>query len=546
MVGVAGELVPLNGFTVDLAAEALRDADGNEVPLRAQSFAVLRHLVANAGRIVSKDELNCAVWDGVAVTDDSLVQCVRDVRRAIGDTRQDIVRTVPRRGYRLDPPETTRHPSSPWGIPVRAAAALALLALVATVLWQGLRPPPVAAALDIPVVAVLPFETIGPDPALDYLGRGVASDIIAMLARAPDMAVVSAPSSFPFGSAPVDPRTVGAELGAGYLLAGDVRREGDRLRVTAQLVEAGTGRHLWAERFDRTGADPLALQDEIAGRVVGALTGERGMIKRAQYREAWGKDSASLGEYDYYLRGNDVFMRFESRQSNERAGAIWREGLARYPDSTLLTNRLGWYHYKAGQYLWSDDPAADFERAGALARQVLAQDGLTPLVQRYSYWLLAQTLVHEGRIAEAIAAAQTVIAVAPNDAFVLWALANTLIKAGETDPSAEWFEKATRLDPRQRSLHHPTQGHLYYLQERYEEALAEFALGMPLTPDMKLLRAIALVRLDRLDAAREQVRAALRDEPGLDLARWQATMQRADPALLEAEIADLARAGLPE
>jgi TolB-like protein/DNA-binding winged helix-turn-helix (wHTH) protein len=541
----SGETFTLNGVTVDFAAQRVRDATGAEVPLRAQSLAVLRHLIENAGRAVSKDELITSVWGGIAVTDDSLVQCVRDVRRALGDERQRIVRTVPRRGYRLDLPDATRAPASLRITPLFATAALALLALVAVALWHSL-PPPAPAAAGIPVVAVLPFENMSPDPELTYLSKGVAADLIAMLARAPDMVVVSALSSFPFGSAPVDLREVGAALGAGYLLQGGVRREGEQLRITAQLIDAETGQHLWAERFDRAGADPLALQDEVAGRVVGALTGERGVIVRSQYRAAWGKDSANLGEYDYYLRGHDVFMRFESRQSNERAGAIWREGLALYPDSALLMSRLGWYHYKAAQYLWSDDPVADLETAGALARQVLAREGLTPMVQRFGHWLLAQTLVHQGDIDQALVEARTAIEIAPNDAFVLWALADTLLVGGETDQSAVWLEKAARLDPSQRSLHHPSRAHLYLLQARYDEALEEFALGAPLVPYSQLLRAITLVRLNRMDEAKVQIGAALSAEPGLSLARWQATSHRAEHALVMAELADLAAAGLPE
>jgi adenylate cyclase len=189
--------ITLNGRSVDFAAQRVRDATGAEVPLRAQSLAVLRHLVDNAGRAVSKDELIAAVWGGIAVTDDSLVQCVRDVRRALGDERQSdradrAAPGLPARSAGGDAAACTSRPKLLF-----AAAALALLALVAMVLWQTLRPPPPPAAANVPVVAVLPFENMSPDPALDYLGNGVAGDIIAMLTRAPDMVVVSALSSFP-------------------------------------------------------------------------------------------------------------------------------------------------------------------------------------------------------------------------------------------------------------------------------------------------------------------------------------------------------------
>jgi adenylate cyclase len=541
----SGETFTLNGVTVDFAAQRVRDASGAEVPLRAQSLAVLRHLIENAGRAVSKDELIAAVWGGIAVTDDSLVQCVRDVRRALGDESQRIVRTVPRRGYRLDLPEAMRPSAPSRRTPLFAAAALALLALVAVVLWQTLRPPAPAAA-GVPVVAVLPFENMSPDPALDYLGRGVAEDLIAMLARAPDMAVVSALSSFPFGSTPVDPRAVGTELGAGYLLAGGVRREGDRLRLTAQLIDAETGQHLWAERFDRAGTDPLALQDEIAGRVVGALTGERGLIVRSQYRAAWGKDTAQLGEYDYYLRGHAIFIRIESRATNDEAGRIWADGLAHYPDSALLKVKLGWHHAVAVKYLWSDNPAADIAAADRLAREVLSETNLSPLVERLARWLRAFLLLKQGNDEAALAEARRTVEMGPNDAWVLWALTDALLAAGETEQSAAWLERAAALDPRQHALHAQTRGYLYYRQGRYEHALAEFARAGPLFGFNQAARVVALMRLGRADEARAAIRSALEDSPGLSLTAWRATYGNSEPAFLEAELADLAAAGLPE
>jgi adenylate cyclase len=540
----SGETFTLNGVTVDFAAQRVRDASGAEVPLRAQSLAVLRHLIENAGRAVSKDELIAAVWGGIAVTDDSLVQCVRDVRRALGDESQQIVRTVPRRGYRLDLPEAMRPPAPSRRTPLFAAAALALLALVAVVLWQTLRPPAPAAA-GVPVVAVLPFENLSPDPALDYLGRGVAEDLIAMLARprhggrlgAVLLSVRQRPGRSARGRH-------GAR--AGYLLAGGVRREGDRLRLTAQLIDAETGQHLWAERFDRAGTDPLALQDEIAGRVVGALTGERGLIVRSQYRAAWGKDTAQLGEYDYYLRGHAIFIRIESRATNDEAGRIWADGLAHYPDSALLKVKLGWHHAVAVKYLWSDNPAADIAAADRLAREVLSETNLSPLVERLARWLRAFLLLKQGNDEAALAEARRTVEMGPNDAWVLWALTDALLAAGETEQSAAWLERAAALDPRQHALHAQTRGYLYYRQGRYEHALAEFARAGPLFGFNQAARVVALMRLGRADEARAAIRSALEDSPGLSLTAWRATYGNSEPAFLEAELADLAAAGLPE
>jgi TolB-like protein/DNA-binding winged helix-turn-helix (wHTH) protein len=279
--------VRFNGVTVDLDAELVRDAAGREMPLRAQSFAVLRHLVANAGRIVTKDELFAAVWKGVAVTDDSLVQCVRDIRQALGDEAQAVLKTVPRRGYRLDlPPAAVAAPgpgrrASRWPAVLAGAAFGALAVVVAATAWRE----PAAEADGLPSIAVLPFDDMSAAQDIGYLGDGLAEDVISMLARSPDVMVIARNSSFAYGGAPVDVRQVGEELGVDYVLEGSVRREGAALRVVAQLNDAETGAHVWAERFDQRGDDPPALMDAVADRIIGTLIGERGQIKRAQYRE---------------------------------------------------------------------------------------------------------------------------------------------------------------------------------------------------------------------------------------------------------------------
>ena len=201
------------------------------------------------------------------------------------------------------------------------------------------------AGAHVPSIAVLPFDDLSPDKSLGYLGDGVSEDIITMLSRFPDLSVIARNSSFVYKGKPVDIRQVGRDLNVDYALEGSVRKDGDQIRITAQLIDTETGKHVWAERYDKTGKDPLALQDEVTGKIIAAMTGEKGQVKQGQYRDAWGKDAADLGEYDYYLRGHDVFMNATSREDNDRAGRIWEEGLAKYPNSNLLKVKLGLYHF---------------------------------------------------------------------------------------------------------------------------------------------------------------------------------------------------------
>ena len=196
---------------------------------------------------------------------------------------------------------------------------------------------------DIPSVAVLPFKDLSADKSLGYLGDGVANDIIAILSRFSDVAVVSRTSSFAYRDKEGDVRQIGKELGVGYVVEGSVRKEGDRVRIVAQLINAKTGDHVWADRFDKAGTDPWALQDELTGKIVGAMTGEWGAIRKADYSQAWGKDSTNLAEYDYYLRAESQ-LNLYTKEGLERSGEISRQGLQVFPGSPLLTVELGWSH----------------------------------------------------------------------------------------------------------------------------------------------------------------------------------------------------------
>ena len=204
-------------------------------------------------------------------------------------------------------------------------------------------PPTQKVSSTVPAVAVLPFDDMSAGQNLGYLGDGVAEDIITALSRFPDLVVVARSSSFTYKGKAVDIRQVGKELGVDYVVEGSVRKDGDKLRIVSQLIDAKNNEHVWAERFDRSGMDPWALQDEVTGMIVSALTGETGALKQAQYRQAWGKDATTLEEYDYYLRGHEQYVKY-IKEGIERSGEIWREGLAKFPSSSLLRVKLGWHH----------------------------------------------------------------------------------------------------------------------------------------------------------------------------------------------------------
>ncbi|TIX78466.1 MAG: hypothetical protein E5V27_24725, partial [Mesorhizobium sp.] len=246
----AARTFAINGVIVDVAGGFVRDREGREIALRPQAFDLLKYLLENAGRLVTKDELMQAVWPGVFVTDDSLVQCVRDIRRALHDESQSVLKAVPKRGYRLaivaaDPPSA----------PVRwrwtaATVALGLLAAGAVWLFMGLAIEKRSDTV-LPSVAVLPFQAIGGEASVQRLAGGLTEDIITDLARFPEFRVIAHNSTEVYEGKPANPTEVGAALGAGFVVEGSIQRQADRVRVTAQFIDAKTGNHLWSNRWDR-------------------------------------------------------------------------------------------------------------------------------------------------------------------------------------------------------------------------------------------------------------------------------------------------------
>jgi TolB-like protein/DNA-binding winged helix-turn-helix (wHTH) protein len=292
------------GFTLDLARGALLGPGGAEVPLRPKSFALLRLLVESAGRLLDRDAIMAAVWPDVTVTDDSITQCVRDVRRALGDEAGRLLRTVPRRGYLLAAEVSRARPSpapadgSPTsfeeaprqattgpvgttttaGLPSRrialATAVLLLLALAATGAWWP-RPSGTPAG-GKPGIAVLPFDNLGGDEATGRLADGLTEDVITDLARFRGLDVIARNSTETYKGKPVDIRQVGKDLDVGYVLEGSIQRQNDLMRVTAQLIDTRTGAHVWTDRWDRPTRDLFAVQAEVAERVGVALGGPMG------------------------------------------------------------------------------------------------------------------------------------------------------------------------------------------------------------------------------------------------------------------------------
>jgi TolB-like protein len=264
--------------TLDLGHGSLRDASG-VIELRSKSFEVLRYLVLNAGRLVTKEELLQAMWPNVTVSDESLTRCISDIRHALQDRDSRFIKTVPRRGYRFEAPVSVSGKPAANG------------------------PPTVGANLpnpEGPSIAVLPFENISADSEQDYFADGMVEEITIALSRFKWLFVISRNSSFMYKRKLIDIKQVGRELGVRYILQGSVRKVGSYIRISGQLIEAATGSHLWANTFDGGLQDVFELQDNVTRSVVGAIAPR---LIKAEIEFARRKPSGTWSSYDRYLRG---------------------------------------------------------------------------------------------------------------------------------------------------------------------------------------------------------------------------------------------------
>jgi adenylate cyclase len=255
---------------------------------------------------------------------------------------KNIARPVRVYRVRLDEVATRRSAavkrSHIWKWTIAAGAAVVLMA--SATLWSFYSREPSAPSPSVtsqptiiaaaPSIAVLPFANMSGDPALDYFADGVTDTMIAGLSRSPAIRVVARTSTAVYKGKAIDVRQISKELGVRYVLEGSVQKGTDELRIVAQLIDGGTGDHVWGERYDREGTDALALQDEVVEKVIGTLAGNHGLIRKKEYEQSWGKDRASLEEYDYYPRGHHLWDRF-TREDTHEAIAIWQQGARSLP-----------------------------------------------------------------------------------------------------------------------------------------------------------------------------------------------------------------------
>ncbi len=403
------------------------------------------------------------------------------------------------------------------------------------------RPPPRAAPRK-PSIAVLPFANMSGDAEQEYFSEGVTEDIITNLSRNRAFFVISRSTSFTYKGPAVDVAKVGTELGVRYVVEGSVRRAGNRVRITAQLIDAETGHHLWADRYDRDLADVFAVQDEIAQRIAGAIA--PGIIS-AEIRHAQQKDPNRLDAWDRIMRAHWHIRRFTQADLAE-ARRLLTEAIGLDPTNSTAFSDLAFLRHFQACFGWGESAAEAHAGAGEAARQaVTLDDG-----DATAHTVLAIYEMFSGRHDEARRRLRRAIDLDPNCAFAHAYIGVSHAFAGETEAALAHCVDAIRLSPRDPLLiiFYLAQGWAALAAERYEEAF-EFtiraAASNPEFPDIYAVRAAAEGQLGRVEAARSTLGEMLRRMPGLTVADERLNRPFARAADRERFLAGLRKAGLP-
>ena len=466
-------------------------------------------LAQHAGQVVPREDLHARLWPGTSVTDDALSRCIYELRRQLSQAGGNpqlkaLIETIPKRGYRLRaeitlPGVRTRDP--PGKRPRRLALAAVAGVLLAALLWiafdrqagESAIPPPASASNSI---AVLPFVDMSAERNQAYLADGISEEILNRLAQAGNLLVISRTSSFVFRNESMDIRDIAAKLDVRHVLEGSVRKSGDTIRITAQLIAAADNSHLWSETFDRKLGDLFAIQDEIAASVATALR------VRLAGGKPHGRMPATVEAYENYLQGQFFYHR-RAPGDNERSVGYYEDAVAMDPGYARAWAAL------SGAYslLWREDPLKVRVMRDKQGQAALKAVELDPALA-VAHSRLASFHFSTNNVAAGRRHAQLAATLDPDDLLVLGGMAGEAMSSGHFDSAIELWRRSIALDP----LATPARMNLALTlaaDGRLDESLAELRKVLDLRADnssdvrLEMIRVLILLR--RFDEAQSEL-----------------------------------------
>jgi adenylate cyclase len=357
-------------------------------------------------------------------------------------------------------------------------------------------PRPMPAQSDKPSIAVLAFTNMSGDPEQEYFSDGISEDIITDLSKLSEMHVIARNSSFTYKGKPVDVKQVGRDLGVRYVLEGSVRKAGNRVRVTGQLIDAESGAHIWADRFDRDLTDIFAVQDELTHEIISALK-----IKLSEGEKARiaGGGTKNVDAHDFFLRGRELVSgNKRDREMFAEANTYLRRAIELDPNYAGPYAALAWAYIMDYQNRWSDSPETSLDQAERLVDEAIAKDDKDPFVHYVAALLGLWKKDYERWAHEADRA----LLLNPNYALALNARGLVHVYTGEPVKGIAYIEHAMRLDPAQQQYRHFL-GTAYLVAGNYETAAAILKERVAITPTTDLSRALLASALGHLGRAEE-------------------------------------------
>lgn len=517
-------------FRLDTNA-AILFRGGAPVALGQRAIAVLRVLVERAGIPVSKDALIKSAWAGLIVEESNLPVQIAALRRVFSEESggERWIETLPKYGYRFAGPLRPDTPEAVAAAP-HPAALTEMLPLPAQ-----------------PAVAVLPFQNMSGDPQQEYFADGVVEEIITTLSRFRSLFVIARNSSFTYKGRSRDVKQIGRELGVSFVLEGSVRKSADRVRITAQLIDASSGAHLWADRFDGALEDIFDLQDQIARQVVGLLVPK---LEHSAIQRAKRKPTESLGAYEYYLRGTAAIYRFTVREANIEALQMFKRAIKLDPEFAAAYGMAAYCYVKDRTNRWpTDDLARDIAETDRLARHAIRLGSDDALALATSAGALAYVVRD---LDAGDACINQALQVNPNQMWASYFAGFIKSWLGEPERAVAHLALAMRLSPVDplMPLMQVAMAHAHFFAGRYDEASSWSKAALRGTP--KLLPALRIgasadAFAGQMESARQAVARLLQINPNERVSNLEAIYgpyRRPDDAWRYGE--GLRRAGLPE
>ncbi|MDH5798078.1 MAG: winged helix-turn-helix domain-containing protein [Paracoccaceae bacterium] len=495
---------------------ALMDAGGQEIPLRPKTLEVLALLASQPNEQVSKDEIFQTVWTDTFVTDDSLVQCISEIRKALGHDGKDVIQTLPKKGYRLNAsgkgedsqnfrPKRARRPF--W----RYVAAVLAIALAGVLGWQNLGPvhPPALPARDGPArVAVLPFLNASGDSGQDFFVDGISEDLTVDLSNLSDLNVVSRGAVYNFRTPDRDPIQIAQDLNVDFLVDGAVRRVGEELRITVQLVDGQNGTNAWAGRFEGSADEIFELQSSV----LTDLTRIIAVRLSPQERERLGiRDTKNVLAYDELLKGIYAESRF-NRPGNAQAIDHYTAATRIDPNYGRAYSRLANIHLNNLRVGWGADRDSSIQLAIALAEKGVELSPESPI----AWWTLARILPRlqtQEALARAIAANDKTLELSPEYRDGWTSRAWLMISSGKPEQALKAIKRAMAVPDDFPYFYWHALGMTNYFLGNYDAAIEALETAVSQNPNEIFVRwgyIAALARAGRIDDAEwevEEVRA---------------------------------------